>query len=119
MTFKPPIHSFEAGEVIFREGDKANGLYIIRSGSVRITKGEMEMVELGTLSKNAFFGEMALVDNKPRSATVTALEPTQCAMINIHEFKKRLDKLEPIMQGIFRVMIERLRDQNEKLAQKK
>lgn len=66
---------YSKGEVIFSEGDPANCMYILVSGEVELTKpGERGAVILKTVSEaNEFFGEMALIDGKPRSATATAI----------------------------------------------
>jgi CRP/FNR family cyclic AMP-dependent transcriptional regulator len=65
--------TYADGEVIFREGDKGEGMYVIQAGKVKITKetpsGE---VTLSTLGNGDIFGEMALFDKLPRSATATA-----------------------------------------------
>ena len=65
--------TYEDGEVIFREGDKGEGMYVIQAGKVKITKqttsGE---VTLSVLEDGDIFGEMALFDKLPRSATATA-----------------------------------------------
>lgn len=105
---------FKAGEIIFREGDVAAAFYVIRSGKVRITRGDTVLDEMG---RNAFFGEMALIDEAPRSATATALEPTECVEIGGEDFNKRLHNLDPVMQGIFRVLVERIRRLDRRLAQ--
>ena len=66
---------------IFEENEPTDGLYIITSGMVRVTKpagtGEVE-VDLATLIRGDFFGEIGLIDGLPRSAKVTAMEPTEC-----------------------------------------
>lgn len=66
---------------IFEENEPTDGLYIITSGMVRVTKpagtGEVE-VDLATLTRGDFFGEIGLIDGLPRSAKVTAMEPTEC-----------------------------------------
>lgn len=105
---------FEAGELIFKEGDKATVFYVIRSGKVRITRNGIVLDEIG---RNAFFGEMSLIDGRPRSASATALEPTECATISEEDFGQRLHNLDPVMQGIFRVLVERIRTLNRRLIQ--
>ncbi|MCH8279606.1 MAG: cyclic nucleotide-binding domain-containing protein [Chloroflexi bacterium] len=66
---------------IFEENEPTDGLYIITSGMVRVTKpagtGEVE-VDLATLTRGNFFGEIGLIDGLPRSAKVTAMQPTEC-----------------------------------------
>lgn len=106
MMIKIPPKSYRPGEVIFHEGQPADGLYIVRKGKVRISKGDTKLDEL---DKNAFFGEMALVDNKPRSATATAVGEVECLRVSTLDFQALVRKLDPLMQGVFRVMIERLR----------
>ena len=59
-----------AGGVIFREGEQADELYVIKSGYVRIQVGNREMANLTT---DSIFGEMALIDSEPRSATAVLL----------------------------------------------
>src|SRR4051812_17688945 len=76
----PDLHVLQLneGEVIFREGDPGDFLYLVGEGSVKISKsgrgGQQET--LGLIRSGNFFGEMALLDNAPRSAMATAAEPT-------------------------------------------
>src|SRR5690242_1169720 len=65
--------SYKAGEDIVRQGDPATALYVILRGRVSINKDGRELRELGS---GDYFGEMALLDEYPRSATATAVEPT-------------------------------------------
>src|SRR6266436_2301970 len=60
------VRSFKAGDVIFRQGDPAEDLYIVKSGKVEIRLGNRL---LDTLPELSIFGEMALIDRSPRSAT--------------------------------------------------
>lgn len=73
--------SFPVGE-IFKDNDEADGLYIIKSGNVKVTKGAAETsgVEavLAILKPGNCFGELSLIDGLPRSANVAALSPTVC-----------------------------------------
>jgi CRP/FNR family cyclic AMP-dependent transcriptional regulator len=65
---------FKAGSVIFREGHEARELFVIRSGEVRIQIGNRTITELGA---DRIFGEMALIDNEPSSATAIAVTDTE------------------------------------------
>lgn len=65
-----PLRSFKAGAIIFREGDPAEELYVIKSGKIEIRLGNRV---LDTLPERSIFGEMALIDASPRSATAVAL----------------------------------------------
>jgi len=62
-----PTGSYKAGDVIFREGDPARELYIVKSGKVEVRLGN-RLVD--TLPELSIFGEMALIDSSPRSATL-------------------------------------------------
>lgn len=67
------------GTLIFQEGDKADGLFVIKRGQVRIRLGNRTLAEL---SANSIFGEMALIDEGPRSAAAMAAEPTEVVAID-------------------------------------
>src|SRR5438034_937753 len=69
--------SLEAGHVVFAEGAEADGLYVILAGTVRIygKDDRGDEAEFATLARGDYFGELALLDGKPRSATVACLEP--------------------------------------------
>ena len=69
-----PVRSFKAGDVIFREGDPAAELFVVKSGAVEICiRGRIA----GSLGERSIFGEMALVDGHPRSATASAVTDTE------------------------------------------
>jgi CRP/FNR family transcriptional regulator, cyclic AMP receptor protein len=70
--------AYLAGEVIFRQGDPGAGMFVIRRGKVRIVAhlGAQER-ELVQLSQHQFFGEMALLEDAPRSASCVSVEPTE------------------------------------------
>ncbi|MEN8719151.1 MAG: cyclic nucleotide-binding domain-containing protein [Oceanococcaceae bacterium] len=76
-------HRFDAGEEIFSQGQAADSLYVIAYGSVRIQQeiGGGEVV-IRPLATGSHFGEMALIDERPRSATVTAIEHTEVLEIS-------------------------------------
>lgn len=74
---------FPAGEVLFREGDVGSEMFVIQAGRVRVTKriagGELTIAMLG---RGEFLGEMAILNNKPRSATATVVEDASCLVID-------------------------------------
>jgi CRP/FNR family cyclic AMP-dependent transcriptional regulator len=74
---------FRAGEVLFREGEQGEEMYVIQSGVVQILKhvGQDDR-PLATLGRGEFVGEMALLNDKPRTATAVVLEDAQCLVID-------------------------------------
>ncbi len=84
LAAKARSESFDKGQVIFREGDEGGSLYIIRSGKVNVEKNLSQGVDavLVQLGQFFFFGEISLFDGGKRSATVSAVEPTECLILD-------------------------------------
>jgi CRP/FNR family cyclic AMP-dependent transcriptional regulator len=98
---------FEAGSLVFSEGDKgADRMYIVRSGIVEISIGN-RLVE--TVQANGMFGEMALVDGAPRSATARARDACELAPIDRKLFILMVDEAPHFALNVMRVMADRLR----------
>lgn len=108
--------SFRAGAEIFREGDKAGDVYFIYKGKVDITKkiGGKDVV-LAELGENSIFGEMAMIDKSPRSATAKAVEDTWCYVLDKETFKQQLKTLSPFMRSIYAYLSSEIRKNNEKI----
>jgi len=109
--------SFAQGEILFREGDEGKEAFRILSGRIEISihvSGQGD-IPLGHLVPGDIFGEMALLDDKPRSATARALEPTRVHLMNVEEFNDLFlsdpSALAPFLSSFF----ERLRNTNELL----
>ena len=98
---------FGKEQVIFEEGDAGDSMFIIVDGAVRIHKGEKE---IAVLSKGKFIGEMALLDQEPRSASITTTEETMLLEINGEDFYDLMASRMEIMQGIVKVLTQRLRN---------
>src|SRR5258707_15777152 len=75
--------SAKAGEIIFKEGDEADQLFVIKSGQIEIQLGNRTLAEL---SANSIFGEMALIDDAPRSATAVAKTDVELVPISEKQF---------------------------------
>lgn len=98
---------FEAGSLIFSEGDAGNDrMYIVRSGTIEISIGN-RLVE--TIQANGMFGEMALVDGAPRSATARARDACELAPIDRKLFILMVDEAPHFVLNVMRVMADRLR----------
>lgn len=114
---------FYAGQVIFSENNDCDGMYYITRGMVRIFKRietvdgqrELELVQLGPKS---LFGEMAIIDNKKRSATAQAVEETSCLIMSRYMIQQELKKLPSWVTNLFQVLVTRLRETNETLREK-
>jgi len=85
---------FRRNEVVFHQGDPGDSLHIIAEGAVKIVlpSAEGEEAIIATLRVGDFFGELALLDGAPRSATVTALEPTETLVLPRDVFHDLLDR---------------------------
>ena len=102
--------NYKAGEVIVHEKTLGNSAYIIESGKVEVSRkfGD-QRIAFTTLGKGSIFGEMCLIDQLPRSATVTALENTTLTILGQVQFQNVLRHLSPPVLAIIKVMTERLR----------
>lgn len=104
------------GEVIFKEGDVSDNAYIIKTGQVEISKGEgKQKVVLAILKDGDIFGEMGLIEDKPRSATATALDEVRMKAINHEKFNELFLKDPASLIPVFKALFERLRTMNEML----
>ena len=115
---------FPAGAVILKEGEESQDFYFIFSGLVKVTKSikdaEQSQKHLATLGAGDFFGEGALLSDKMRGATVTALEPTVLLKLPQAKFEALVTK-DPqaavaIILGIVRVLNVRLQGMDERLV---
>ena len=105
-----PVRAFKQGEIIFREGDPATDLYVIKSGRVDIASGNRL---LATLGDNGIFGEMALIDKAPRSATVTAATDVELVPVNEKQFLFLVSQTPFFALKVMRVLAGRLRVANK------
>ncbi len=107
--FKP--RSFRQNEVIFLKGDSGFGLYLIRSGKVKICVVDHQGIELifTFLSKGDLLGDMAILDGKPRSATAIAVENTNTLYLDRREFLEFLKTSPRACIGIITMLCQRLR----------
>jgi CRP-like cAMP-binding protein len=83
------------GEVLAREGDMGREFFVIIEGTAEVVRGDARIAELG---KGDFFGEMALVGDEPRMATVSATSPMRVAVMSRAAFRS-FDRTMPAMHG--------------------
>ena len=96
----------EQGEEIFAEGEAGDALYLVLDGKVRVHRGDRQIAELG---ERECFGEMAILDASPRSATVTAMTDTNLLKISREDFQEIMAEKPEIALGIIKVLSHRLR----------
>jgi CRP/FNR family cyclic AMP-dependent transcriptional regulator len=102
--------SAKAGEIIFKEGDEAHQLFVIKSGEVAIQSGNRTLAELST---NHIFGEMALIDDAPRSATAVAKTDIELVPISEKQFLFLVSQTPFFALKVMRVLARRLRATNK------
>src|SRR5262249_45085453 len=105
------------GQSVFREGDRADCMYVIVSGRVRVTRGEPgdDEVELWTLGPGSVFGELALFDGGGRSANVTAIEPCEFFVLAREPFIALLDGSTQLLSSVLADVSGKIRAANEKM----
>ncbi|MBI4702381.1 MAG: cyclic nucleotide-binding domain-containing protein [Deltaproteobacteria bacterium] len=105
--------AYAAGEVIFDEGDIGTDLYVILSGRVAISRGAERIASLGP---SEAFGEMAVLDQAPRSARASAEQDSELLRIGSEEFYEILHEQVEIAEGVIRMLTRRLREATAELA---
>jgi CRP-like cAMP-binding protein len=105
-----------AGTVLFQEGDRGEVMYIIQSGKVKISK-RLRGVEktLATLEKGEFFGEMAILNDKPRSAAAETVEASDLLVIDRKTFDTLIRGNPEITIRFIKRLADRLREANEQM----
>jgi len=110
---------YPAGYVIARQGEAPRYLWVLLSGRVRVveatTDGQAEML-LGEIGKSEVFGELGILRDQPRSATVIAVERTHCLVLRQSDFISVLGESVELANGLLRVVASRLYDADRKLA---
>ncbi len=100
---------FEAGQVVFEEGQPGDAMYVVQSGSVELRAGQrlLETVGIGGV-----LGELALVDEEPRSASAVAVEASRLVAIDRERFMLLVKKVPGFALEVMRIMSRRLRRVN-------
>jgi CRP-like cAMP-binding protein len=109
MTLDEAPLKLEPGQVIFSEGDSGREMFIVRTGSVDLRIGE---TFLETVGQGGIFGELALVDPAPRSATATAGPDCSLVLVDAPSFDHLVRKVPGLALEVMKVMARRLRRTN-------
>jgi CRP/FNR family transcriptional regulator, cyclic AMP receptor protein len=110
--------SYPKGSVILFQDDPGDSLFILRSGRVKVVLiGEDgREVILGVLEPGAHFGELALIDDQPRSAHVIAMEDAQLLVLRREDFRRRVDANPSVAWALLQELSKRLRRADEKIG---
>jgi CRP/FNR family cyclic AMP-dependent transcriptional regulator len=110
--------SYARGTQILGAGDATDSLYILISGRIKVFMSDLDGKEviLSILEPNEFFGEMGLIDNSPRSASVVALEPCELICISKPDFKRCLAENFEMAMTVMRGLVKRLREADKQIG---
>jgi len=104
--------TYSAGTTLIKQGDIGVGLYILTKGRVRVTQAQdpdKAEIDLGVNGPGDVFGEMALLDDLPRSATITAIDDVTALLVPVWEFRTILRNHPDISLKLLSVLSRRLR----------
>jgi CRP/FNR family transcriptional regulator, cyclic AMP receptor protein len=119
LARRATTRSYRPQSVIVRQGDTSMAFYVVLSGRIRIDR-EAEggrPYQVWEAGPAGFFGEMGLIDDEPRAATVVAVEPTECALLARWDFQTELREDPDIALALLPVLNERIRNLNEQVAE--
>ena len=110
------IRRYPAGAVLFEENDPGSRMYVIRSGRVRIyRKGDESEIVLAVLGPGEFFGEMALLEDLPRSANAQAVDPVELIEVDAETFGQMLRHNSEVAVRMMRKLASRVRELDSRL----
>lgn len=110
--------AYPAGAVIVRQGDTSMSFYIVLSGRVRVVRHSAgdDGIDIVDEGPGSFFGEMGVIDDLPRAATVMALEPTECGLLAKWDFQRELSADPGIALSLISVLNARIRTLEDRLS---
>src|SRR2546423_2256666 len=113
-----PLSRYEAGEVIIQENDVGETAYVINQGQVEVSKElQGQKVHLAYLGAGETFGEMSMIDEKPRSANVTAVTETLVCEIRRDDFFNNFQTDPKVALQLLKVLFERLREADARILE--
>jgi hypothetical protein len=102
---------FKAGENIFEKGASGDSLYVIVHGEVRVHDGDLDLKHF---SDKSVFGELAVLDPEPRSASVTAISDTHLLRLDREAFLELMASNMEVVRGVLSVLCDRIRQKNDR-----
>jgi CRP/FNR family cyclic AMP-dependent transcriptional regulator len=102
--------SFKDGETVFREGELGSTAFLVQSGDVEISRMVDDNVKvLGIIGTNGIFGEMALIDEKPRMATAKVKGGAIIMTITKMMYESKLKSTDPFIRALLRILVQTVR----------
>jgi len=120
LAYAVTVRSYRAMEVIFNQGDTGDMMYIVVRGCVNISvpDHDSKSISLKNLSRGEYFGELALIDDKPRSANAIAATDIELLELTREMLSNYIQAEPKVAMTILRTMASRLRDTNLLLSQR-
>ncbi|MBF0561939.1 MAG: cyclic nucleotide-binding domain-containing protein [Alphaproteobacteria bacterium] len=108
----------KAGQRIFHEGEAGDRAYLVVSGQLEVSKSMDggETTVLALIGRGEIVGEMALINNAPRTATVRATTDSELLIVSPESFQRKLSAMEPVTQHLIKKFVNIIRDQNIELS---
>ncbi len=104
------------GDLLFKQGDPPDEVYMVKSGKVEIFIGEGDNKKrLAVITEGEFIGEMSIIDGKPRSASAQALDDSTILILDRRALQKQIEE-DPLLGALITTLVRRLRDMDRKLS---
>lgn len=108
--------TFAPGELVFKEGDPGDSLYVVEKGRVRIWRGdEIHPTIIGTVDEKGVFGEMAIFDRKPRMANASAETESVLMRMPASVLRESLYGADPLLRQLVQLLIDNIRTMARRL----
>ena len=102
--------TFQAGDKIFKEGDEGDVAYVVQSGEVEIIKVNDNNEEvIGVIGVGGIFGEMALIDSKPRMAMARTSKSATIIIVTKQMFDEKMKSVDPFIRGLLNIFVDQIR----------
>ena len=102
--------TFQAGDKIFKEGDEGDVAYVVQSGEVEIIKVNDNNEEvIGVIGEGGIFGEMALIDSKPRMAMARTSKSATIIVVTKQMFDEKMKSVDPFIRGLLNIFVDQIR----------
>ena len=109
-----------SGTLVMKQGEEGNCAYLIQSGLVKVyTEHEGKTIELAKLDSGQIFGEMALIFDEKRSASVLAMDDCNLIVLTRQTLKQKLDRSDPTIKAIVTMLTQRVLISNNHVINKK